>query len=144
MPQSIAETLTADHRRCDHLLTLIESAASSQDWRRINSESRDFAAAMERHFQFEEETLFPPLEATAPMASGPTGVMRQEHAQVRQLMADLQTAVLARDSDECTGLTETLHFAIQQHNAKEEAILYPLADQVLGAQGADLLVALAD
>ncbi|MGB5835072.1 MAG: hemerythrin domain-containing protein [Thiohalocapsa sp.] len=144
MPDSIAETLTADHRRCDQLLARIESAANRADWQQTGQESQQLAKSMENHFAFEEQTLFPPLEAAAPMASGPTGVMRQEHAQLRQLIVDLQAAVLAGDADECLGLIETLHFAIQQHNAKEEAILYPLADQALATEAAALLSEFAD
>jgi iron-sulfur cluster repair protein YtfE (RIC family) len=95
---------------------------------------------MEDHFRFEEETLFPPLESASPMASGPTGVMRGEHLQMRRLLAELTEAARARDAGECLGLLETLHLVVQQHNAKEEAILYPMADRALGAVAADLAV----
>jgi iron-sulfur cluster repair protein YtfE (RIC family) len=123
MPESIAETLTADHRHCDRLLALAESAAGTGNWDMATAEARGFERAMEHHFRFEEETLFPSLEAAAPMATGPTGVMRMEHRQMRQML----------------GLLDTLHLAIQQHNAKEEAILYPLADRSLASDAQDLL-----
>jgi hemerythrin-like domain-containing protein len=139
MSESIAETLTADHRRCDQLLALVETAANGDDWELIAREVRGFKQAMERHFLYEEETLFPSLEAAAPMASGPTGVMRTEHRQMRQLLVDLLAASAARDREECLGLMDTLHLVIQQHNAKEEAILYPLADRALGTEAPELL-----
>lgn len=139
MPGSIAETLTADHRRCDRLLALLETVTNGGDWEGIAREAQGFVDAMEHHFRFEEETLFPPLEAAAPMASGPTGVMRMEHLQMRQMFSDLLGATAARDQAECLGVMETLHLTIQQHNAKEEAILYPLADRALGTQVATLL-----
>ena len=138
MTNSIAETLTADHRRCDGLLALVESLIDEGDWDLIASRVHDLERAMEDHFRFEEETLFPPLEAAAPTASGPTGVMRGEHLQMRRLLAELTEAARARDAGECLGLLETLHLVVQQHNAKEEAILYPMADQALGAVAADL------
>jgi iron-sulfur cluster repair protein YtfE (RIC family) len=140
MPKSIAETLTADHCRCDRHLALVESAAGRDDWVRAVFEARGFERALERHLRFEEETLFPSLETAAPMATGPTGVMRSEHRQIRQLLGDLRATVDARDKDECLGLLDTLHLAIQQHNAKEEAILYPLADRALASKAQDLLV----
>jgi len=60
---------------------------------------------------------------------------------VRQgTLGDLRATVDARDKDECLGLLDTLHLAIQQHNAKEEAILYPLADRALASKAQDLLV----
>ena len=139
MPDSIAETLTEDHRRCDHLLALVESAADGDDWGRLTPEVRAFTEAMERHFAFEEERLFPSLESAAPMAAGPAGVMRMEHRQMRQLLGDLQAAAESRDRQECLGVLDTLHLAIQQHNAKEEAILYPLADRTLGSAVTELL-----
>ena len=82
MPESIAETLTADHRRCDRLLALVESATNAGDWELVACEAQGLERAMEQHFRFEEETLFPSLEAAAPMATGPTGVMRMEHRQM--------------------------------------------------------------
>lgn len=139
MPESIAETLTADHRRCDRLLALVESATSTGDWALVACEAQGLERAMEQHFCFEEEILFPSLEAAAPMATGPTGVMRMEHRQMRQMLLDLLAATDARDKGECLGLLDTLHLVIQQHNAKEEAILYPLADRALASEAQDLL-----
>jgi hemerythrin-like domain-containing protein len=140
MPESIAQTLTADHRRCDRLLALVESATSAGAWELAAREAQGLGRAMEQHLSFEEETLFPSLEAAAPMATGPTGVMRMEHRQMRQTLLDLLAAAEARDEDECLGLLDTLHLVIQQHNAKEEAILYPLADRALASKAQDLLV----
>ena len=139
----ITDTLTADHRRCDLLLTQVDRAATGADWERVAAEAQAFADAMERHFRFEEDVLFPPLEAASPMAGGPTHVMRMEHMQIRHMLADLLDAVAARDAGEYAGLSDTLHMLVQQHNAKEEGILYPLADRALGADGAALLDRLA-
>lgn len=97
---------------------------------------------MERHFSFEEDTLFPPLESATAMAMGPTGVMRMEHRQIRALLGDLLRATEDRDASECLGLLEGLHMIIQQHNAKEEAILYPMADQALAAEAPELVTRL--
>ena len=142
MSDSLAEALTADHRHCDRLLALVESATGREDWSLIASQVDGLEQAMEHHLRFEEESLFPSLETAAPMASGPTGVMRIEHRQMRQLLAELLVAVGARDADECLGLLETLHLVIQQHNAKEEAVLYPMADQALAEEAPGLLALL--
>jgi iron-sulfur cluster repair protein YtfE (RIC family) len=136
---TITDTLTADHRRCDLLLTQVDRTATTADWQGAGTEARAFADAMERHFRFEEDVLFQPLEAASPMAGGPTHVMRMEHMQIRHMLADLLDAVMARDADEYAGLSDTLHMLVQQHNAKEEGILYPLADRALGPDGAALL-----
>lgn len=144
MSETIGDRMTGDHRRCDQLLTVVEGAAQRADWPSVVGQAQAFAEAMEHHFRFEEDELFPELESASPMAAGPTGVMRMEHEQVRQLLADLQAAAQAEDSDDCIGIIETLHMLIQQHNAKEEGILYPLADQALEHQAAALLARFSD
>jgi len=144
MTETIATTLTEDHRRCDRLLAGVERSAGQRDWERASADAVALEAAMERHFGFEEETLFPPLESAAAMAMGPTGVMRMEHRQIRALLAELRQAAEGRDAAECQGLLESLHMIIQQHNAKEEAILYPMADEALAAQAPSLLTQLAN
>ena len=73
------------------------------------------------------------------MTTGPTAVMRMEHRQILQMLESLQDALARRDRNDCLGLTETLLMLMQQHNAKEENILYPMSDRVLGARAAGLV-----
>lgn len=65
--------------------------------------------------------------------------MRAEHAQMRQTLADLGSALARRDAQVYLGLSETLLMLMRQHNMKEEQILYPLSDRALAAEG-DTLV----
>lgn len=139
MTELFSTVMTDDHRRCDRLLALVEGAAAGADWAAVGREAEQFRDAMERHFRFEEESLFPVLEARMPMAAGPTGVMRMEHAQMRRMLQELATAVAGHSADDCLGILETLHLVTQQHNAKEEGILYAMADGVLGPDADGLL-----
>ncbi len=139
MVDTLSVTLTDDHRRCDRLLAGLERATDEGDWERVQHETSEFRAAMEHHFRFEEEVLFPPLEGRMPMASGPTGVMRAEHAQMRRMLDELGAAVADRSMDDCLGVLETLHLVTQQHNAKEEGILYPMADGAFASEAVGLL-----
>ncbi len=139
MADSISTTMTADHRHCDHLLATFEERVAVKDWDRAVGDGQGLAAALLDHFAREEQRLFPELLAVDPRAGGPIQVMTLEHRQMRALLVDLEGAIGKRDADECLGLVETLHFLIQQHNAKEEGILYPLADQSLAARSAGLL-----
>jgi iron-sulfur cluster repair protein YtfE (RIC family) len=43
----------------------------------------------------------------------------------------MDEAITARDADSFLGLAETLMILTQQHNMKEEQILYPMSDRVL-------------
>ena len=135
----LAEFLTADHRHCDEAFVDAEHAVVRRDWEAATAALRSFVEATERHLRREEDVLFPAFEAATGMTSGPTVVMRSEHAHIRRLLGSLQQAVAARDRDECLGVAETLLMLVQQHNAKEESILYPMADRVLGAKAEALL-----
>ena len=93
-----------------------------------------FHAAMVAHFNSEETTLFPSFEEHTGMSGGPTQVMRMEHQQMRDLMSQAQAAIDAGDTDEYMGQAETLLIMMQQHNMKEENMLYPMCDQHLSAE----------
>jgi hemerythrin-like domain-containing protein len=73
---------------------------------------------------------------------GPTQVMRMEHVQMRALMDDAAAALANGDADDYLGLAETLLIMMQQHNMKEENILYPMCDQHLAAETPELLARL--
>ncbi|MFZ1576145.1 MAG: hemerythrin domain-containing protein [Chromatiaceae bacterium] len=139
MANSISATMAADHRHCDHLLATLEERVAVKDWDQAVSDGQGLAAALLDHFTREEQRLFPELLAVDPRAGGPVQVMTLEHQQMRALLADLEGAIGKRAPDDCLGLVETLHFLIQQHNAKEEGILYPLADQGLASRADGLL-----
>ena len=91
---------------------------------------------MTAHFEAEEGVLFPAFEAATGMGHGPTEMMRHEHEQMRTLLAQLESACDAHDGDGYSGIAETLLMLMQQHNMKEENILYPMCDRVL--VGSDL------
>jgi DUF438 domain-containing protein len=68
------------------------------------------------------------------MYRGPTQVMRGEHAQMRLLLTAAASALTAQDVDDYAGNAETLLIMMQQHNVKEENVLYPMCDQHLADQ----------
>ena len=78
------------------------------------------------------------------MTQGPTQVMRGEHAEMRATLAQLRAALASRDLDEFGGEAETLLIMMQQHNMKEENILYPMCDMRLGADRDTLVDTLAN
>ena len=94
---------------------------------------------MERHFQMEETVLFPTFEEISGMRQGPTKVMRMEHQQMRNLLARMSEALSSRDREEIMEVGETMMILMQQHNVKEEGILYPMADQHLASYREELI-----
>lgn len=130
--------LVADHRHCDGLFATAEDAAQRADWAACRAHFDAFSAAMLRHFEIEENVLFPAFEQATGMSMGPTAMMRSEHAQMRDLLNNMAAVVAASRRDDCLGLSETLLLYMQQHNLKEENVLYPMSDQALAASGIDL------
>jgi hemerythrin-like domain-containing protein len=139
---TILEFLGSDHRACDDLFASAEAAAAQQNWDSARSLFGQFNAAMARHLAMEEEVLFPAFESRTGMRSGPTEVMRMEHAQMRALLQDMADAVAAGDQGRFLGLSETLNMLMQQHNLKEENMLYPMSDQVLAGERDSLVRAM--
>lgn len=131
--------MSTDHHRCDEIFAKAEEAISKGDWEQGAAAFQEFHDAMERHFTMEEGVLFPTFEQRTGMTSGPTQVMRMEHMQMRQLFSDMQDSVDQKEQDKYLGLSETLLMVMQQHNTKEEQILYTMADQTLRGDADEVL-----
>ena len=131
-PPSLHAFFQADHRRCDALWVQVEEAVDAGDAAGIERTWHAFEQALRRHLDMEEETLFPAFEAASGMTGGgPTFVMRHEHRQMRGVLDLMAEAVRAGDPDDLLGQGDTLHLLAQQHNTKEEGVLYPMAEQLL-------------
>ena len=123
MPHSnLIEFFTADHRACDTTWAQIEAGE-------VTAHFPQFRTELLHHFAMEEEVLFPAFEQATGMTSGPTAMMRMEHDQMRGLLTQMQTCFEAGDEESLLDLGDTLFMIIQQHNQKEEGMLYPMAQQ---------------
>jgi len=129
---SLSEQLRRDHGRCDALFAEAESLAAAGDWRECLERTEAFVAAVRQHFEIEERVVFPAFESRTGMREGPTRVMCSEHAQMRDLMVALVDAACDGDAGSYEDAAETLLILLQQHNLKEENILYPMCEQALG------------
>ena len=128
------QILPDHHRHCDNLFVAAEEAAQRGDWPVAAPAFEHFHNQMRAHFEAEEALLFPAFETATGMSAGPTQMMRHEHEQMRSLLAQLAAACETHDSEGYAGAAETLLMLMQQHNMKEENILYPMCDQALGAE----------
>ena len=63
------------------------------------------------------------------MREGPTQMMRHEHEQMRELISRLGKAVESKDKDTYLAVAEPLMILMQQHNMKEEQMLYAMCDR---------------
>lgn len=137
---TIKDFMTHHHRGCDQLLVLVEDAVDKKDFTDAVIKYKDFKDETLKHFDIEESYLFPTFEEKSGMGGcGPTQVMRMEHEQVRMLLNKLDEALLQKDKDRFFGLSESLMILLQQHNAKEEQMLYTMMQNVLSGQNDEIV-----
>jgi uncharacterized protein (DUF2249 family)/hemerythrin-like domain-containing protein len=130
-PYSTSEYLQQDHRRLDGIVTRARSLAADRSFDEAARRFAEFACGLNHHIDMEENILFPVVERVTGPAGGPTTVMRMEHADIRQRMALVASALRSQDPaavDTILSLTQLLG----SHNAKEEHMLYPMADHAAG------------
>ncbi|MDX9995024.1 MAG: hemerythrin domain-containing protein [Rhodocyclaceae bacterium] len=135
---ALTDPMHRHHKHCDSLFAEAEAAAAKGEWQAAAQNFNAFHQQLETHFRTEEEVLFPAFEATTGMTGGPTQMMRFEHAQMRDLVARMDDSMQARDAAGFAGAAETLLILMQQHNMKEENILYPMCDRSLASQSGPL------
>lgn len=141
----LAAFFEQDHRDCDARWADVEELLDTQDIEAARPAWEKFDKGMRRHIAMEEEVLFPAFESAASMGGGgPTAVMRMEHQQMIGLLDQIAAAVDSGDSEQAMDIGDTLLMLIQQHNIKEEGMLYPMAENVLAAHWAKLLALLEE
>lgn len=128
---SIQDFMTQHHKQCDDLLVEAEGMLANKDWAMFADLWAKFEKETLHHFDLEEDILFPEFEAQTGMTSGPTMVMRQEHAQIKSMFSQMSSAIERQDLERAMGSSESIMIFIQQHNMKEEQILYPMTDNHL-------------
>ncbi|HRQ00122.1 MAG TPA: hemerythrin domain-containing protein [Terrimesophilobacter sp.] len=94
--------------------------------------------ALRRHIYLEEDILFPPLKAAGMVM--PIFVMIREHGELWDAMDHLDTLIASdTDPDTLVGACRELLAQLDNHNSKEEPIIYPHADTGLDADTAQKL-----
>ena len=137
--KTLLEYMQAHHGSCDQLYADGENFFLDEQIEEGLESIKSFLNEMERHFQMEETVLFPTFEEISGMYQGPTQVMRMEHQQMRNLLARMSEALSNGDREEILEVGETMMILMQQHNVKEEGILYPMADQHLASYREELI-----
>jgi hemerythrin-like domain-containing protein len=136
----ISNYLTGEHRGCDALFADVEELVADLRWEEGEKAFVDFANETLKHFKKEEDELFPAFEAKTGSTEGPTQVMRFEHEQVKGLIGKMAEAIERRDRDACLSMAESMMILLQQHNMKEEQMLYAMCDRVMTPQERSELV----
>lgn len=139
---SLSAALTREHRDID---TGIEEFIDGLDLDVMALEPLLTAfEALRRHIYLEETFLFPPIRQAGVLM--PVLVMLREHGRLWELMDRLTELVLdskhpAEVDDELASTCRELLAELEQHNSKEEPIIYPHADADLTEEAAAQLAA---
>lgn len=128
-----------DHQDCDARWAELEEQLDGADDATAQALWQAFDNGMRRHFAMEEDVLFPAFESRSGMGGGgPTAIMKMEHQQMRGLLDQIGAAMDSGESGDALDLGDTLLMVIQQHNIKEEGMLYPMAENMLADEWAVL------
>ena len=136
----IGEFMINHHHQCDEMFAQAEAAVAEGDWASAQQRFEAYAQQMERHFDMEDNLLFPQFDQRTGHVGGPTMVMKMEHNQMRVVIHEMRAAVETKDAQQYLGHSETLLVLMQQHNFKEEGVLYNMIDHLF-ADDAEKLVA---
>ena len=145
---SAGELLERDHRRIDEGFARFAESLSGPAVDR--AAFHDAALALRHHIYIEEVHHFPTVKATGLMA--PVLVMLREHGEIWDLLdalGDVLGNENGNDSDNGTsndrgnddnaaarGLWQQLATVLDEHNVKEERIVYPAGDEKLPPEAA--------
>lgn len=149
------EVLMQEHRIIEQVLTCLEVIATQAEADgRIDTDAAAqavdfFGTFADRCHHGKEETLLFPMLETKGLAreGGPTGVMMREHDEGRGHLRAMAEAI---QNDSQTGLKQFVDHAraflelLRQHIQKEDSCLFAMADQILGTDDQqDLMAAFA-
>jgi iron-sulfur cluster repair protein YtfE (RIC family) len=102
---------------------------------------REIQGEVLSHFREEEQALFPVLGRHIDSASGPIAMLMEEHAIFRQLELQFEEAVAALEAGLTDGWEEKVCEAgeaivgmLPEHIEKEESVLFPMAEGMLGEE----------
>lgn len=131
---TVNQFMTQDHRSCDEEFAELENLVDSGDFSKAEELFKEFKEHMEHHFTMEEKVMFPEFNTCSGGGCNPTTVMIMEHEQMRTLFAQMEEALVKKDKNQFLGTSENLLFVMQQHNMKEEQIMYNLVDNSLNSE----------
>lgn len=123
----ITAVLLRDHQTFYGQFDALESGLLKPAGSEIRSQVAELSGSLGTHARLEDELLFTTLEPFIG-GMGPLGVMRIEHEEIERTLTQLQEPA---DSAATEDLVRQLVDVARQHFAKEETILFPMAEQVL-------------
>lgn len=126
----IKQFLIEDHKKLHKILKEYLECKNT-DSERAKILFLDFKKGLERHINWEEEIISPAIENSGCKSPKPQLGTREEHKCIKVLLQHIEEELLGKTTK--TDLLEKkLKDILATHNEKEEYILYPWVDNMLG------------
>ena len=135
--------MTQEHRACDAEFAKIEECVNAGDFEKAKAAFEVFKTHTLKHFAQEEELPFVKFIEATGMSGGPVELMTFEHNQMRGLLEQIQDSLEKGDEEAFFGLSDSMMILLQQHNMKEEQMLYNMIQMHLGASNNELVAQLS-
>lgn len=123
--------LFANRQTCDLLIADAERAAAAADWPLCSSIVARVTDALRRRICGEESVLFPALMRMVSATKLPVQHMRGEHIRLGMLLDRLVSALAEQNGETFLACCENLLPVLRRHIAREERVLYAIAEQVV-------------
>jgi regulator of cell morphogenesis and NO signaling len=137
--------------KLDRLYELTQNIEKEIDldntFQKLITDVRVFISELEPHSEREEGVLFKMMENYIGKSTGPIAVMEYEHDQAKMFIGTFldkstNSEILSTDDQiKYAGLIKNAYFTLTEHFAKEENILFPMAEKMLSNIEKDELLA---
>ncbi len=145
----ITDALRGEHGVFYALFDQLERTLKGAALSTLQAEGALLAAGLTPHAQIEDEVLFPALERDLGGEGGPLAAFREEHTEIEDALKQVEAihalsgqhgdieGVLAMlpnapDTDEARDQLHQVLLVAREHFAREEQMLFPMAEQILG------------
>ena len=146
--ESILEELFRQHRDAEAMLVKLatgverirrEGVGRQGVMEELSEIRRDIQGEVLSHFREEELALFPVLGRHIDSSSGPIAMLMEEHALFRQLELQFEEALASLEAglredwiEKLCGAGDAIGRLLPPHIEKEESVLFPMAESMLG------------
>ena len=124
----------------DGICSLVEKIENDEEiavnFAELRNKVSEFKAVLDPHSEREENVLFPMMGAYIGTTSGPIAVMEYEHDQAKEYIRSfLEKSETVQTSDDemknVNDLAKNAYLILTEHFAKEENVLFPMAERML-------------
>jgi hemerythrin-like domain-containing protein len=126
-----------EHDEALRRLALMDKSARAGDWGPVAAVAKWLYDELKTHNEAEEQFLFPLMDPFFGGGHGPTDCMRSEHRAIWAATLELQEQVKTgspADAGRATTLALQIAGELGAHIDKENNVLYPMAERMLGPQ----------